>query len=49
MPFSLFDFLIVVKSTSFWHICCVFVSLKVLGSLQYRESAANFFKKIEIV
>jgi hypothetical protein len=32
-----------------WHICCVFVGLKILGSHSYKEGAAEFCFLIGIV
>jgi hypothetical protein len=35
--------LVEIKSTGLWHIFCIFAGLKILGSLQYRGGAAEFF------
>jgi hypothetical protein len=38
-----------IKSTSLWHIFCIFVGSKILGSFQYRGGAANFFLNNKLI
>jgi len=34
-----------IKSTSLWHVCCLSVGLKILGSFPYRGGVSKFLQK----